>query len=156
MTSHQDRRRSLRTPVAEAPALGSLRFRAGAPVEVIDLSGHGALIETERYLGPGTTLEMVFGLADASVPVRVRVAHSRVWRLQRGERPQYRVGLCFSVASVRLGVEAWVEPTHRATNVTRPGRPYPDRSRLSADAPWVASGPGSAGRVAWALEGSST
>jgi hypothetical protein len=123
-------------------------------VDLVDLSPGGALIETDRYLGPGTTVEMVLSLGRGTVPLRVRVAHARVCRLAPGCRPRYRVGVCF------LADPAVVDPPRvnaTQTSITRLGQepPYP----AGTTAVGIPSVPGAyqpSERVARALEESAS
>lgn len=104
----------------------SLRFRAGAPVDIIDLSASGALVETERHLGPGMTVEMLLTRSDASEQVRARVAHARVCRLAPGRPARYRIGLSFTEAPVRLAGAARVSATQNGGAPAGLERRYPD------------------------------
>lgn len=125
MRSEQERRALPRETESHPAGLRSLRFRAGASVDVVDVSPSGALIETDRYLGPGTTVEMVMALGRGSIPLRVRVAHARVCRLTSGCRPLYRVGVCF-LADPTAPAPPRVVATQPAILPDGRGQHYPD------------------------------
>lgn len=155
MRFEHERRGLPRETGSHAVGLRSLRFRAGAPVDVVDVSPVGALIETDRYLGPGTIVEMLLSRGRGTVPLRVRVAHARVCRLSSGCRPRYRVGVCF-LADPAAEAAPRVAATHAGTTPDGQEPHYPPGTSAAAGAPSLRRAYHPSERVARALEGSAS
>lgn len=151
VSPHEERRTHARCEPDWTGEGHALRFRAGPRVDIRNLSASGALIETERYLGPGTALEMLLVSKDGAHPVRVRVAHSRVCRIEHGRPPRYRVGLCFAAVQAGLPSSDWVNATRQPGRKTSSAVAYPvpvgpDRQNAGPFSP-VAAIPGVAHRL---------
>lgn len=92
-----ERRECERTLVTSASTrFNGVKLLPGRPTTLVDLSEHGALVESEARLPPGVCVEVQ--LLSTGVPVvrlRARVVRCAVAALPRGRAVQYRAGLSF-------------------------------------------------------------
>jgi len=77
-----DRRLSARTRAIADLGIRQTRVRPGREVSVIDISAHGALIETALRLLPGRQIELQIERGNEVLPARGRVVRSHVVRVQ--------------------------------------------------------------------------
>lgn len=122
-----DRRRNRRHARPEQHRIISARIRPGHDVSVIDLSASGALVESERRLLPGASVELHVRSALRSEIVRGRIVRCAVARL-RGNAVCYRGAIAFDHnllwlvdeaitgyavpgAETRLGFASWAGAT---------------------------------------------
>jgi len=89
MTTASERRGYRRYRAVEEHAIISARVRPGHEVALIDVSAKGVLIETDRRLLPGATIDLTLATAGDHVAVRGRVLRSSVARL-RADGVAYR------------------------------------------------------------------
>jgi PilZ domain-containing protein len=76
-----DRRVSIRTCALAELGIRQARVRPGHEASVIDISAHGALIETALRLLPGRHIELQIERGDQLTPIRGRVVRCRVARV---------------------------------------------------------------------------
>jgi PilZ domain-containing protein len=89
-----DRRSSIRTSALAEFGIGHLRVRPGHEASLIDISTHGALIETAFRLLPGRHIELQIERGDQLTPVRGRVMRCTVTRVL-ASRVSYQGGIGF-------------------------------------------------------------
>jgi len=77
-----DRRLSSRTHAVAELGIVQARVRPGHEAAVLDISAHGALIETPLRLLPGRVVELQIDRGDQTTPIRGRVVRCRVARVQ--------------------------------------------------------------------------
>jgi hypothetical protein len=95
-----------------------VRLRAGAKVDLLDVSADGVLIESHTRLAPGAAVDLVLGEGHDHVTLRGVVVHSRVSAIRRRSGIAYRAG-------VRAPVGSYYSPESAATGDGHllPGRP---------------------------------
>jgi PilZ domain len=76
-----DRRLSTRTTAISELGISQARVRPGHEASVIDISPHGALIETALRLLPGRQVELQIERGDEVTAIRGRVVRCRVSRV---------------------------------------------------------------------------
>jgi PilZ domain-containing protein len=76
-----DRRGAIRTRAIASLGIIQARVRPGHEASVIDISPHGALIETALRLLPGRHIELQLERANHVMPIRGRVVRCRVVRV---------------------------------------------------------------------------
>lgn len=76
-----DRRLSARTRAIADLGILQARVRPGREVSVIDISAHGALIETVLRLLPGRPIELQIERGGELTPIRGRIVRSHVARV---------------------------------------------------------------------------
>jgi hypothetical protein len=76
-----DRRHSTRTSAVTELGIVQARVRPGHEASVIDISAHGALIETALRLLPGRQVELQIERGDQLTAIRGRVVRCRVARV---------------------------------------------------------------------------
>jgi hypothetical protein len=92
-----DRRRSARRHPAAGEALSWARLRTGTELAVLDISHHGALVESQTRLLPGTHVDLHLMTTAGRVLQRARIARAFVGRLD-GSALSYHVALAFDAA----------------------------------------------------------
>ena len=115
-----------RCPAAGEP-LSWARLRTGTQLAVIDLSDHGALVESSARLLPGTHLDLHLMSAAGRILQRARVARAFVARLD-ASAVSFLVALAFDapvdtspprVVPAHATKPAWAVATHEP-ELTRP------------------------------------
>jgi hypothetical protein len=103
---HVTERRHARR-VTEIAELGirQAKVRPGHEAAVLDISSHGALIETSLRLMPGRPIELQIDRGGEITPIRGRVMRSQVARLQPS-RVSYQGAIGFEQPLAWLGVHA--------------------------------------------------
>lgn len=71
------------------------RVHLGEAAQVIDLSLHGALVETEVALRPGSICDLALTLGTSGIHLRSTIRRCRVAPNDNGEGLVYRAGLEF-------------------------------------------------------------
>lgn len=94
MNRDTERRRGTRFHAPEQHGVTGARVRPGHAVDVIDVSAGGALIQTERRLLPGSTIDLHLTTADGNVAMRGRVVRCSVARV-RPSSVSYRGAISF-------------------------------------------------------------
>ena len=94
LTKGSERRRARRHHRIDEHGIASVRVRPGHDVTLVDISAGGALIETDRRLLPGTSVEIHFSDGARSITVRSRVLRCAVARL-RASAITYRGAVAF-------------------------------------------------------------
>jgi len=146
-----ERRWSARRRPATGEALSWARLRTGTQLAVIDISDHGALVDSRARLLPGTHVDLHLMSAAGRVLQRARVARAFVARLDASALSYY-VGLAFDgpvdtssprVVPAHVTKPAWAVATHEqelarpiAVTVTPP-----PQSRQGHLAPVLETGP---------------
>jgi PilZ domain-containing protein len=92
------------TAIAEL-GIRQAKVRPGHEAAVLDISSHGALIETALRLMPGRQIELQIERGGQIMPIRGRVMRSQVARVQPS-RISYRGAIGFEQPLVWLGVQA--------------------------------------------------
>ena len=122
-----ERRRSVRRCPMAGEALSWARLRTGTELTVIDISDHGALVESRARLLPGTHVDLHLMSAAGRVLQRSRVARAFVARLDASALSYY-VALAFDgpvdtspprVVLAHVARPAWAA----ATREQEPARP---------------------------------
>jgi len=146
-----ERRRSARRCPAAGEALSWARLRTGTELAVIDISDHGALVDSRVRLLPGTHVDLHLLSAAGRVLQRARVARAFVARLDASALSYY-VALAFDgpvdtspprVVPTHVTRPAWAAATHDQ----EPARPIaatvtpPAQSRPGHLAPVLETGP---------------
>jgi hypothetical protein len=101
VSASPDRRRVPRRVPDAGEALARVRLRAGRELNVIDVGAHGALVQGEGRLLPGTHVDVHVIGAEGRQLVRSRIVRAFVAELT-GERVIYRGALAFERA-IALG-----------------------------------------------------
>ena len=81
MMMRRERRGESRLWTSDDHGILGARLRPGHDVTVVDASAHGALIETDRRLLPGASVDLQLATASTSVNVRGRVLRCSVSRV---------------------------------------------------------------------------
>lgn len=89
-----DRRVAKRISAVAELGIGQARIRPGHEAIVLDISLHGALIETALRLMPGRQIELQIERGGQTMPIRGRVMRSHVARVQPS-RVEYRGAIGF-------------------------------------------------------------
>jgi PilZ domain len=116
-----DRRLSTRTSAVSDLGILQARVRPGHEASVIDISAHGALIETALRLLPGRQVELQIERADELTAIRGRVVRCRVVRVL-ASRVSYHGAIGFEKPLVWLAGSANREyqvPTATAVDAVR-------------------------------------
>src|SRR5262249_19043829 len=92
--SGRNRRRASRLAGQDDHGITSIRIRPGHPASVIDVSSHGAMLETTHRLLPGTTVELQIEAGKARASVRGRVVRCAVAEV-RASSLSYRGAVAF-------------------------------------------------------------
>lgn len=82
MSHHHSERRLARRRGADEHGIVSAKIRPGHPVTLIDLSPGGALVEADRRLLPGSTVELHIQSADRHASMRGCVLRCSVVRVR--------------------------------------------------------------------------
>jgi hypothetical protein len=113
-----DRRRERRVLLPDAGERIRIRLGAGGHAWLVDLSAHGAGIETTRTLRPGTTISFCRSSAPRGSTLEATVVTCRVTSLGSGG-VRFRCGVRFAVPSDLLrelasqhGYQLPIRPTH--------------------------------------------
>ena len=146
-----DRRRSARRRPAPDEALSWARLRTGTELAVLDISHHGALVESQTRLLPGTHVDLHLTTAAGRVLQRAKIARAFVGRLD-GSALNYYVALAFDApvdtsqprvvampATRRVGGVTTHE--HEPARSVVPTVPPPTRSAAEPLAPVLETGP---------------
>lgn len=88
-----ERRSHPRYPTSRHGIRVSAKLRAGAVVEVLDVSADGLLIESHTRLAPGAIVDLVLGGGHAPIALRGVIVHSRVSAIRRRSGISYRAGV---------------------------------------------------------------
>src|SRR5262249_21106962 len=91
-----DRRRAPRRSPDQRDTLARVRLRGGRELTVDNISPHGALLEGESRLLPGTHIDIHVTTRQGRVLVRGRVMRAQVYRIT-ADRVSYRSALSFDV-----------------------------------------------------------
>jgi hypothetical protein len=147
-----ERRRSARRRPTTDEALSWARLRTGTELAVLDISHHGALVESRTRLLPGTHVDLHLMTTGGRVLQRAKIARAFVGRLD-GSSLSYHVALAFD-ATVDTS-QPRVVATHDAwrvggvsTQQREPGQsavataPLLTRSSAGRLAPVLETGPG--------------
>jgi PilZ domain len=94
MTPTPERRRTPRSGNDAEHGIVSARVRPGRDVSVVNVSADGALIETDRRLLPGASIELQFTTRERRASMRGRVVRCSVSRLRAADI-WYRGAICF-------------------------------------------------------------
>ena len=92
MSIKQERRKARRRGAGEHGA--TARIRPGHPVQLIDLSSGGALVEADRRMLPGSAVELQLQAPDRQVTLRGSVLRCCVVRV-RPASVSYRGAIAF-------------------------------------------------------------
>ncbi len=137
-----DRRRGARV-VQGSHADVRATLRPGCPVQVVDLSAGGALVEAERPLRPGARVLLQIVSPHQTVAVSALILRCAVWAVGPDTGARYRGALRFDqpcdlprALATRDGSRV---PGHADTGSPAAGKPLPDRE--------TASGPARQGRA---------
>ena len=99
-----DRRLAARTSAVSELGISQARVRPGHEASVLDISVHGALIETTLRLRPGRPVELQIERGDEVTAIRGRVVRCRVSRVL-ASRVSYRGAIGFEQPL------AWLSPS---------------------------------------------
>jgi hypothetical protein len=148
-----ERRKSARRRPTPDEALSWARLRTGTELAVLDISHHGALVESRTRLLPGTHVDLHLMTTAGRVLQRAKIARAFVGRLDSSTL-SYHVALAFDAAVDTS--QPRVAATHAtwlagavATHQREPGQsavttaPLPTRSTARQLAPVLETGPGS-------------
>ena len=89
-----DRRCERRHP-ADALGVSHATMRPGCPLQVVDLSAAGALIQTDRPLRPGMRVHVRLVAGGRTVSVGAQVLRCAVWAINLDRGVTYRGALQF-------------------------------------------------------------
>src|SRR5688572_31460819 len=92
-----ERRRAARRTPQPVEAMSLVRLRTGRELGVVNISGHGVLLEGLTRLLPNTHTDIHIVTRHGRVLVRTRVVRALVWRLER-DLVCYRTALAFETA----------------------------------------------------------
>jgi hypothetical protein len=89
-----ERRGAGRRTAAEHHGITAMRVRPGRPVEVVNVSASGVLVQTLARLLPGAIVEIQLTRRDRTAGLRARVVRSNVGQLT-ADRVWYQCALSF-------------------------------------------------------------
>ena len=121
-----DRRRRPRVGADHLGWVVGARLRPGVTVTVVDLSGHGALVETATRVRPGSRAELCVDLGGRSITTAATVTRAAVSALDRRRGAVYHVALRFD-APVAWPAPSVGKPPPRSAAIRRDrwGSGYP-------------------------------
>jgi len=90
----EDRRTAPRISPKEIPAFRAVKVIAGPPVELVNISRGGALIESEARISPGSIICLRLITEDETFLLKGRVLRSKIVLLQ-GRTPRYQSAVAF-------------------------------------------------------------
>lgn len=111
-----ERRRARRQRTIDEHGIRGARVRPGHPAAVIDISAHGALVETPYRLLPGSSVDLQLEVVESRITVRGRVLRCAVASL-RPWAIVYRAAILFERALRWLGDEKRLPAANDARGV---------------------------------------